>query len=113
MSTVVVTIGRNKTGILTGAQAPMSWQDWMAFKRAIFTALRVPDGTILQHPQMTVACPGQVGTWEGVDEEAAAFVALIPDHLIEVVKGAVKLIRYTYGQEYAGFIVASGDRHLV
>lgn len=105
--TQVVTIGRNI------GDMPMSDEAWQAFKTAIAAAFTHCHGAIIQRPRDNTF-GDQCGVWEGkVCEEAATFVALTPQRYAYAIGPELARIASRFRQEAIGFIVVSGDQHLV
>lgn len=105
--TQVVTIGRN-----VGSE-PMSDGDWQAFKDAVASTLLDHHAAIIQRPRSNTL-GDQCGVWEGrVTEEAAAFVALTPASHAYAASADLRRVCARFKQEAIGFIVLSGDEHLL
>jgi len=108
-STVVVTIGRNtKDGELTPEQ-------WRSFSSSVEWALVGIGCTVLLSPRFSVEGPsGNVGIWEDKIEDAAAYVALVPnDHALRHLTWELNEIREQYGQDAIGLITAPGHNNVL
>lgn len=103
--TLVVTVGRNI------GREPMLQSRWMGLQGRIEFALS-QRGTLIQRPSNKMV--GQLGSWEGQQEDAACFVALIPSKAgLDFLRGRMVELARAYKQEAIGFIAVEGTNHLV
>ena len=103
--TVIITIGRNV------GNAPMSGSHWTSFRWNIANVLNTA-GTILQRPNLSNDC-GQLGLWEGKQEEAAAFVGTVDAVELLWVRSQLQRMALMYEQKTIGFIAVPGTEHLI
>lgn len=103
--TVVVTLGR-----MVG-DTPMHIEQWKSFQRKIMADL-TNVGTVIQKPEQYFA--GQVGVWDGQEEDAACFIALVPNSLlVGKLRDKLKQEARLYKQKAIGYIVVEGTDNLV
>jgi hypothetical protein len=120
MNTIVITIGRNI------GDRPMAVVQWIDFKLAIEALIREVGGTIIQKPEAYDGC--QQGIWQGVREDAAAFIAFTQewcmaagqrgldggmDSITNHLRVRLSEIARRFEQQSVGFIVCAGTEHLV
>lgn len=105
---VVLTLGRNV------GRLPMSEADWFGYRKQVANDLDDVQAAILQRPKMLMGNVSQVGQWDGADEEACTFVAVVSTlGKLERLSRAVRFTRAAYNQEAIGFIALQGTRHFV
>lgn len=106
-TTVVVTIGRNIRG------KAMPAERWCLFKRRVGAALRQSDARVVQRPFYHTEAD-QFGEWNGENEGAAAYVAVLPNGAA-LDRLRVYLLRDAreFQQESIGLIVAPGTDTLI
>jgi len=85
---------------------------WTNFKYDIYSILRHFGATIYQRPAFKAASD-QVGMYEGQAERAAAFVAVVETHQLEVLKAHLAFSARINKQEAIGLIVQHGTNTLV
>lgn len=103
--TIVITIGRNVNG------RPMSDARWSEFKQ--FVAERLGRrGIVLQAP-LARAAADQVGYWQGEQEPAATYVALVVGDHLPWLRADLAWACRAFNQEAIGFLAVEGDDHLV
>lgn len=106
-NTIVVTIGRNI------GDEPMLPAMWDQFKRDVLYVLEECGATIIQRPNFTES-PDAVGCWEGqICEEAAAFVAFIPEARQQTPVPHLRNVAAKYSQDAIGWITAEGTDNLI
>lgn len=108
-STVVVTIGRS----FKDTELPAG--RWRMFASDVEMALVGLGCTILLSPRFSVQGPeGSVGVWEDQAEDAAAFVALVPNEAsLRHLTIELNEIRVRYGQDAIGLITAPGHNNVL
>lgn len=108
--TVVITLGRNVGGV------PMRLSRWRSFQLDIKWSLDDVGATIIQAPSFdSKRSHDQVGQWEGNEEAACAFVAVMcHDYgLVEVLRSQLAILANVYQQDAIGFVNVVGSDHLV
>lgn len=102
--TVIITIGRNV------GTAPMSMCDWQLFMGKVVEAIGEANGTVVQSAGGEYY---QQGIWDGVYEDAAAFVAFVPVAHVPHLRGMLVSLKHRFNQEAIGFVVAKGTGHVI
>ncbi len=106
-NTIVVTIGRNI------GEEPMLPATWMQFKRDVLDVLEECGAEVIQRPNFTES-PDAVGCWEGqICEEAAAFVAFIPEARQQTLVPHLRALARKYSQDAIGYVTAAGTENLI
>lgn len=108
-STVVVTIGRNKGNVA------MTSTEWRMFSSDVEMTLVGLGCSILLCPKYQTDGPfGSSGIWDDNREDAAAFVALVPnEHALRHLTIELDGVRRKHGQDAIGFIVAPGHDNVL
>lgn len=97
-ATVTVSIGR---GLPDGGS--MRLGEWDAFRQD------VRDRLALVSAEVYVDAARSVGEWEGVPEESATWVALIPADNITALRGAIRAMAVRYRQDAIALTVGTTE----